>query len=159
MKNSPLNQSNPDFNNKIYYDESKEQDMSEEDVANLDEDRNSEFTQERSNDMQFDRDFAKLQAINKTKPVMLYDASFGDGAQDLPDPAGMPNRMKLGSVLGSTAAQSAVSGMIKGGVITAKTPFEMSCWKGYKAKGKKKSPSGKKTKSGKIKMVNNCVKK
>ena len=39
------------------------------------------------------------------------------------------------------------------------SPFEMSCWKGYKAKGKKKSPSGKKTKSGKIKMVNNCVKK
>ena len=35
----------------------------------------------------------------------------------------------------------------------------MSCWKGYKAKGKKKSPSGKRTKSGKIKMVNNCVKK
>ena len=34
-----------------------------------------------------------------------------------------------------------------------------SCWKGYVAKGKKKSPSGKKTKSGKIKMVNNCVKK
>ena len=29
----------------------------------------------------------------------------------------------------------------------------------YKAKGKKPSPSGKKTKSGKIKMVNNCVKK
>jgi hypothetical protein len=27
------------------------------------------------------------------------------------------------------------------------------------AKGKKKSPSGKRTKSGKIKMVNNCVKK
>ena len=34
-----------------------------------------------------------------------------------------------------------------------------SCWKGYKAQGKKKSPSRKKTKSGKIKMVNNCVKK
>ena len=33
------------------------------------------------------------------------------------------------------------------------------CWKGYVAKGKKKSPSGKKTKSGKAKMVNNCVKK
>jgi hypothetical protein len=32
------------------------------------------------------------------------------------------------------------------------------CWKGYKAVGKKKSPSGKKTKSGKTKMVNNCVK-
>ena len=32
------------------------------------------------------------------------------------------------------------------------------CWKGYVAKGKKKSPSGKKGKGGKIKMVNNCVK-
>jgi|TARA_R110000744_G_scaffold143309_1_gene255151 hypothetical protein len=42
-----------------------------------------------------------------------------------------------------------------------KTPLyaKMTCWKGYKAKGKKPSPSGKKTKSGKIKMVNNCVKK
>ena len=28
-----------------------------------------------------------------------------------------------------------------------------SCWKGYVAKGKKKSPSGK------AKMVNNCVRK
>ena len=36
---------------------------------------------------------------------------------------------------------------------------KMSCWKGYEAKGKKKSPSGKKTKGGKTKMVNNCVKK
>jgi len=36
---------------------------------------------------------------------------------------------------------------------------KMTCWKGYIAKGKKKSPSGKKTKSGKTKMVNNCVKK
>ncbi len=33
-----------------------------------------------------------------------------------------------------------------------------SCWPGYKAQGKKPSPSGKRTKSGKIKMVNNCVK-
>ena len=33
-----------------------------------------------------------------------------------------------------------------------------SCWNGYVAKGKKKSPSGKKV-NGKIKMVNNCVKK
>lgn len=32
------------------------------------------------------------------------------------------------------------------------------CWKGYVAKGKKKSPSGKRTKGGAIKMVNNCVK-
>jgi len=32
------------------------------------------------------------------------------------------------------------------------------CWKGYRAAGKKKSPSGKKTKSGRTKMVNNCVK-
>jgi len=36
---------------------------------------------------------------------------------------------------------------------------KLSCWKGYEAKGKKKSPSGKKTKGGKTKMVNNCVKK
>ena len=35
---------------------------------------------------------------------------------------------------------------------------KMSCWKGYEAQGKKKSPSGKKTKGGKTKMVNNCVK-
>jgi hypothetical protein len=35
---------------------------------------------------------------------------------------------------------------------------KMTCWKGYRAAGKKKSPSGKKTKSGKTKMVNNCVK-
>ena len=42
-----------------------------------------------------------------------------------------------------------------------KTPLykKATCWKGYKSVGKKKSPSGKKTKSGKIKMVNNCVKK
>ena len=33
-----------------------------------------------------------------------------------------------------------------------------SCWPGYVAEGKKKSPSGKKTKGGKAKMVNNCVK-
>ena len=39
--------------------------------------------------------------------------------------------------------------------LTKKAP---SCWKGYKAAGKKKSPSGKKTKGGKAKMVNNCVK-
>jgi hypothetical protein len=32
------------------------------------------------------------------------------------------------------------------------------CWKGYKADGKKPSPSGKKDKNGKVKMVNNCVK-
>ena len=38
-------------------------------------------------------------------------------------------------------------------------PLKISCWPGYKAEGKKKSPSGKKTKSGKAKMVNNCVKK
>ena len=34
-----------------------------------------------------------------------------------------------------------------------------SCWPGYVADGKKKSPSGKKTKGGAIKMVNDCVKK
>ena len=33
-----------------------------------------------------------------------------------------------------------------------------TCWEGYEARGKKKSPSGKKTASGRIKMVNNCVK-
>ena len=33
-----------------------------------------------------------------------------------------------------------------------------SCWKGYRAAGKKKSPSGKKTSGGRTKMVNNCVK-
>ena len=33
-----------------------------------------------------------------------------------------------------------------------------SCWKGYRADGKKKSPSGKKTSGGKRKMVNNFVK-
>ena len=35
---------------------------------------------------------------------------------------------------------------------------KMSCWKGYSPQGKKKSPSGKRTKGGKIKMVNKCVK-
>ena len=40
----------------------------------------------------------------------------------------------------------------------AKKKKVASCWKGYKAVGKKKSPSGKKTKGGKTKMVNNCVK-
>ena len=33
-----------------------------------------------------------------------------------------------------------------------------TCWDGYKAKGKKPSPSGKKTSGGRTKMVNNCVK-
>tara|TARA_R110002020_G_scaffold283186_1_gene498929 strand:- start:327 stop:482 length:156 start_codon:yes stop_codon:yes gene_type:complete len=32
------------------------------------------------------------------------------------------------------------------------------CWKGYKADGKKPSPSGRKDKNGKPLMVNNCVK-
>ena len=36
---------------------------------------------------------------------------------------------------------------------------KMTCWEGYVAKGKKKSPSGKKTARGNTKMVNNCVKK
>jgi hypothetical protein len=36
--------------------------------------------------------------------------------------------------------------------------MKKKCWKGYVAKGKKKSPSGKKV-NGKIKLVNNCVKK
>jgi|TARA_R110000822_G_scaffold300786_1_gene424294 hypothetical protein len=41
------------------------------------------------------------------------------------------------------------------------SPLQMkaSCWEGYEAKGTKKSPSGKKTGSGKVKRVNNCVKK
>ena len=34
-----------------------------------------------------------------------------------------------------------------------------SCWKGYKKSGTKKSPSKKRTSKGKIKRVNNCVKK
>ena len=34
-----------------------------------------------------------------------------------------------------------------------------SCWKTHVKQGMKKSPSGKKTKSGKTKMVNNCVKR
>ena len=41
----------------------------------------------------------------------------------------------------------------------AKRKKASSCWKGYVAKGKKKSPSGATTKSGRIKMVNNCVKR
>ena len=41
------------------------------------------------------------------------------------------------------------------------SPFKLkdACWKGYESVGKKKSPSGKKTKSGRTKMVNRCVKK
>ncbi len=39
------------------------------------------------------------------------------------------------------------------------SPAKQTCWSGYEAEGKKKSPSGKKTKSGEIKMVNNCIKK
>lgn len=42
---------------------------------------------------------------------------------------------------------------------TIGSPNQQKCWPGYVAKGKKKSPSGKKTKGGKVKMVNNCVKK
>ena len=37
------------------------------------------------------------------------------------------------------------------------SPLNSTCWKGYRADGKKKSPSGKKTASGRTKMVNNCV--
>ncbi len=33
-----------------------------------------------------------------------------------------------------------------------------TCWKGYRADGKKPSPSGKKDKNGNPLMVNNCVK-
>lgn len=39
-----------------------------------------------------------------------------------------------------------------------KTKRGDKCWKGYKAEGKKPSPSGKKNPDGSIKMVNNCVK-
>jgi len=38
-----------------------------------------------------------------------------------------------------------------------KTKRGDTCWKGYVAKGKKPSPSGKMV-NGKPKMVNNCVK-
>ena len=37
--------------------------------------------------------------------------------------------------------------------------YKQKCWTGYVAKGTKKSPSRKKTASGKVKRVNNCVKK
>ena len=64
---------------------------------------------------------------------------------------------KAGAVL---AKKGAKKGMPKYGkkkqLAKKKGP---SCWKGYVAKGKKKSPSGKKTRGGKAKMVNNCVKK
>tara|TARA_R110000850_G_scaffold53071_6_gene127646 strand:+ start:231 stop:353 length:123 start_codon:yes stop_codon:yes gene_type:complete len=36
---------------------------------------------------------------------------------------------------------------------------KQSCWKGYKALGTKKSPSGAKTSGGNVKRVNNCKKK
>ena len=38
-----------------------------------------------------------------------------------------------------------------------KSKKKSTCWKGYVAKGKKKSPSGKKNSDGSPKMVNNCV--
>ena len=41
----------------------------------------------------------------------------------------------------------------------ARKKMARNCWKGWYAKGKKKSPSGKKTKGGRIKMVNNCIKR
>lgn len=37
--------------------------------------------------------------------------------------------------------------------------MKKKCWKGYEAKGTKKSPSGKRTVIGRAKRVNNCVKK
>jgi hypothetical protein len=40
----------------------------------------------------------------------------------------------------------------------AKSKTKKSCWKGYTAKGTKRSPSGAKTSGGNVKMVNNCVK-
>ena len=48
---------------------------------------------------------------------------------------------------------------VDGNVNIMRKKKKSSCWSGYVAKGKKKSPSGKKTKGGKTKMVNNCVKK
>jgi len=45
-------------------------------------------------------------------------------------------------------------------MVSQKSPLyqAMSCWDGYTAKGKKDSPSGKKTAGGNILKVNNCVK-
>ena len=47
---------------------------------------------------------------------------------------------------------------IEGHIKDMASPAKMSCWSGYKAEGKKKSPSNKKTSGGNIKMVNDCVK-
>jgi len=54
-----------------------------------------------------------------------------------------------------------VDGNVKINIMAVKKKAKKknTCWPGYVAKGKKKSPSGKRTKSGKVKMVNNCVKK
>lgn len=84
----------------------------------------------------FDREFEELQKINKIKPVIIKaDKSTSDDFTQTRTGGTRFNAVSPGS------------------------GFQMKCWKGYKAKGKKKSPSGKKTSSGKIKMVNNCVKK
>ena len=49
-------------------------------------------------------------------------------------------------------------------MVKKNSPFQLksplkadTCWPGYHAEGKKKSPSGAKTAGGNIKMVNNCV--
>ena len=54
---------------------------------------------------------------------------------------------------------------IKSHIDDMKSPAKMksplkadTCWDGYHAEGKQKSPSGKKTAAGNIKLVNNCVK-
>ena len=60
--------------------------------------------------------------------------------------------------LGSAGMKKGVHGC---GTPMNKSPLQKvgdTCWEGYEARGKKKSPSGKKTASGRIKMVNNCVK-
>jgi hypothetical protein len=47
---------------------------------------------------------------------------------------------------------------MKGSPFQLKSPLKAdTCWSGYHAEGKKKSPSNKKTSGGSIKMVNNCV--
>ena len=58
----------------------------------------------------------------------------------------------LSSLLSTVLSVSFVHALLK------KMMKGPKCWKGYVAKGKKKSPSGKKNPDGSPKMVNNCVK-
>jgi len=67
--------------------------------------------------------------------------------------------MKLGLLLQKLKYTNNMSLQLIKQVMNHPAKAKASCWKGYKAEGKKKSPSGKKTKGGKVKMVNNCVKK